>query len=266
MNASLQEHVGALKERCRHLEDAVADRKELQQNVQRLESDLLYSRLKQSEYHEQMEHVKSESLINESRLQTQVAKLEKELLEARGANETESSMSTNADEEKFRRALCASTMNSSLKEHITALMAKCSALEKSLADARRRMQSSTIQRFGDMGGRNNLNIELAELRDKNAALMEELHAARFDDIGERQKELHSEFNNLFNLVQGIANAGSGSDHAKTLVAMQMENDSLRKEAASIKARFAESQLQIEPILETELRRRWLITFVIQGRT
>ena len=224
MNVSLQEHVGALKERCRHLGGAGTERKELEQNIQRLESDLLHARLKQTEYHEGMEHARSESLINESRLQTKLAKLEKELLEAQGKKEAEASASISADDDKSleeRRSL--QMMNASLQEHIVALKEKCSTLEKALAEA----------------------------REKNAKLTEEIRAVRFDDIGERQKELHSEFSNLFNLVQGMANSGTETDPMKNLVNMQSENESLLEEASILKSRFAESQSEIE-LLHTEL--------------
>lgn len=269
MNASLQEHVGALKERCKHLEDAGAERNELQQHVQRLEGDLIHARLKQSEYHDEMEQVRSEASIIESRLQTKLAKLEMELLEIRGTQDTAGSVSTNVDEEKKleeRRALQA--MNTSLKEHIAALMAKCSTLEKSLTEVREKNTKLADEirnaRFDSPGGRNNPELELTELRERNAILIEELKAARYDDIGERQKELHSEFHNLFNLVKEMANGGAGAESTKNNVASSLENETLRKDNAALKVLCAETQLEIEKLL-TELKNLREIQASIESR-
>jgi len=222
MNSSLQEHVGALKERCRHLEEDESEKGELEQKVHKLGSDLLHARKKQSEYHEQLEQVKSDSLIHESRLQTKLARLEKDLLEAQGAKETASKhvLSSSGDDDKSlegRRSL--QMMNTSLQEHIFALKDKCSALETSLEG----------------------------VRNKNAALTEELQTARFDDIGDRQKELHSEFQHLFNMVQGMATPEVGGSSSKDLGKLQTDNEVLRIEASSLKARFDASQSEIEKL-------------------
>jgi chromosome segregation ATPase len=257
MNASLQEHVGALKERCKHLEVAASERKELQQNVQRLESDLIQTRLERSEYHDELEQVRSEASIIESRLQTKVAKLEMELLEMQSAHNTEGSTSASIGEEKLlEERLALKTMNASLKEHITALMAKCSALEKSLAELREKNTRLTDEvrntRFDQLGGSNSPEHELAERREKKAMLAEDLQAARFEDIGDRQKELHSEFHHLFNLVKEMATAGVGSDSTRNDEATSLENETLRNDNAGLKARCAETEAEIRQ-LRTELQ-------------
>ena len=257
MNASLQKHVGALKERCKHLEKAAEDRNDLQQNIERLENELIQAKIKQSECEESMEQVRSESSVIESRLQTQVAKLEMELLEVRGQLDAEAAHSTNVDEEKSTEARHSLQMiNESQKEHIAVLMAKCNTLEKSLAEIRDKNGKLTNElkatRIDTANNRSQIKDEVAVLREKNVVLAEELRSARFDDIGERQKELHSEFNDLFNLVKGMANSGNGPRSSKDSTASSSEIDRLRSDNALLREKCVDLQSEIE-LMRTELQ-------------
>ncbi|KAI2506786.1 hypothetical protein MHU86_7681 [Fragilaria crotonensis] len=76
-------------------------------------------------------------------------------------------------------------------------------------------------------------------------LVEELQASRFNDIGDRQKELHSEFHHLFNLVKEMANSGVNADSMRDDVATSSENETLRIDNASLKARCAETEAEIK---------------------
>eukprot|EP00548_Thalassiothrix_antarctica_P000750 CAMPEP_0194144190 /NCGR_PEP_ID=MMETSP0152-20130528/13259_1 /TAXON_ID=1049557 /ORGANISM="Thalassiothrix antarctica, Strain L6-D1" /LENGTH=769 /DNA_ID=CAMNT_0038843921 /DNA_START=42 /DNA_END=2347 /DNA_ORIENTATION=+ len=205
MNTSLQEHVGALKERCKKLESIEESKEGLQISVQRLESDLVTARLKQTKYQEEIEQCRSDSLIRESRLQTQVAKLERDLLEELGSKEL-ASAGTNPEEEKLAEELQASQMmTSSLQGHVAVLKEKCSILESTLGEA----------------------------KEKNDSLRKEIRAMKADTLNAREREINSDYQNLISMIQDISTTGKNTVGSEDLSNIQDENDSLRDENESL---------------------------------
>lgn len=225
MNASLQEHVGALKERCRQLEENGTEKEELQKSIATLESDLIHARVKQTEYHEQFEHAKSECVIIESRLQTKLARLEKELLESRGKKDADVRIvsSTSDDDRSLEERRSLQMMNDSLQDHVAALKEKCNALETTLADA----------------------------QHMNMVLSDDIRATQQSDIGNRQKELHSEFQHLYTMIQGMSSAGAGVATTRDAAKLKLENEVLRREGTHQKDRLSDLESQIAR-LHTEL--------------
>mmetsp|Transcript_25374 Transcript_25374/g.38475 ORF Transcript_25374/g.38475 Transcript_25374/m.38475 type:complete len:1113 (+) Transcript_25374:121-3459(+) len=204
MNASIQEHVGSLKERCKQLEETDAINEGLRMSVEQLEKDLEEARLKQTEYREELDSFRSDSLIKESKLQTQLAKVERDLLEEKSKNHT--NISENSEQPKLEEELhAAQLLNSSSQGHITILQEKCKVLEGNLEQAKR----------------------------ENDSLCKEILSVKLNTVTEREKEISFDFQQLLSTIKDLSASGGDGVGSETLSILQTENDSLRKKINSL---------------------------------
>lgn len=253
MNASLQEHVEQLKKRCDEIQESQSEMSKLRDDIQSVEKELLESRRQHAACLEELDDTKSKSLISESRLQTTIAKLEKDLLMAISerdqhvrASSTATQEETRLDEEK--RSL--QRVNLSLQNHVSALKEKCYALETSLDSS----------------------------RAQNTELLGQLKAAREsaerpvteNDIGGRQQELKSEFQSLLSLVSNLSNEGSAKslhslstneavkyqekleDQMQQIVDLSSARDKLLEEIRKLRSEMETAERTLE-VNQTSLR-------------
>ena len=206
MNDSLQEQVSGLKDRCRELETKYDERYELVDRVKALEEDLLKERVINSSLEDEVETVRSESLISQSKLQTKVAKIERDLLDAvnakeaaeKAANQSEAKDSDLARMTEERDSI--HSMNSSLQEHIEALKEKCRKYETSLDNA-----AFQTDRLGD-----EIDALKVKLRDKQKdserkdAKIKQIEARAKEETNERQKELQLEVSRLVSKMKELS--------------------------------------------------------------
>lgn len=204
MNASIQEHVGSLKERCKQLEETDAINEGLRMSVKQLEKDLEEARLKQTEYREELDSFRSDSLIKESKLQTQLAKVERDLLEEK--SKTHTNISENFEQPKLVEELhAAQLLNSSSQGHIAILQEKCKVLEGNLEQSKR----------------------------ENDSLCKEILSIKLNTVAEREKEINFDFQQLLSTIKDVSASGGNGVGSETLSILQTENDSLRKEIKSL---------------------------------
>ena len=239
MNHALEEHVVALKERLSHLQDDEAQKQILQDHVQSLEKELLSLRMKYSSTTEELDKIKSDSLIKESKLQTKIAKVERELLDEVASRDAQLRAAASAairdsqheDVEKNSIQM----MNETLQAHVFALKEKCQAMEASFS----------------------------ELKKQNSAFAEELATVRTREqgksdvhgIGDRQRELKSEINDLMSCIKRLnQDAPKNSDSQSTIERLQdtvqgleikhqnlySQNELLRKEISALRAKNIKS--------------------------
>ena len=198
MNDALEEHVAALKEKLSHFQEDESEKEALRDRVQSLEKDLVSVRLKYSSAADALENTRSESLIKESKLQTKIAQLERELLDTVSNHDAQIRAATSAavlgnkQDEEERKSI--QMMNETLQDHISALKEKCLSMEASYAEVKKH------------------NVELAQ----------ELAALRIRNtehgIGDRQRELKSEFNDLLNSVQKMKKDGIQHNESQATIA------------------------------------------------
>jgi len=214
MNTSLQEHVGSLKERCKQLDETEAINEGLRLSVEQLEKDLKAAHLKQTKYREELETYKSDSLIKESRLQTQLAKVERDLLEERGTK-SHTSTGENPEQLKLTEELhAAQLLNSSSQGHIAVMQEKCKVLE------------------------NNLQ----KTQEQNDSLCKEILSLKLNTVAVREKEINSDFQQLLSTIQDIsASGGAPGIGSEALSILQGENDSLRREINNLRSLEGENR-------------------------
>ena len=239
MNAALEEHVVALKERLSQLQEDDTQKQILQDHVESLEKELLSLRMKYSSTIEELDKVKSDSLIKESKLQTKIANVERELLDevaSRDAQLRAAALaairdSQHEDDEKNSIQM----MNETLQAHVFALKEKCQSMEASLIEFKR--QNSALVE------------ELANTRAREQG-KSDVHG-----IGDRQRELKSEINDLMSCIQRLNHDGpKNSDSQSTIARLQetvqclemkhqnlcSQNELLRTEILALRARNLKS--------------------------
>jgi uncharacterized coiled-coil protein SlyX len=234
MNEALESHTTALKDRLAFVQQENEQKEALRDQVQCLEKDLLALRTKHSATTGALDEIKSKFLIKESKLQTKIAKMERDLLEQVTARDAQLREATSAalwdsqqDEEEKKSV---QLMNETLNDHIRALKEKCQIMEMSYS----------------------------ELKKQNAELTEELANVRIrgnsvnadQGIGNRQRELMLEINDLMSCIHrlkqdGIKNPESQSKIANlqasievlqtVLQKLQSQNEALRKEVAELQS-------------------------------
>jgi chromosome segregation ATPase len=201
MNDALEEHVTALKERLSHLQEDETQKEALRGHVQSLEKDLVSVRLKYSSAVDALESTRSESLIKESKLQTKIAQVERELLDIVSTRDAQIRAATSAavlgskQDEEEKKSI--QMMNETLQDHISALKEKCLSMETSYAEVKKH------------------NVDLAE---ELAALRIRGHSNNAEQgIGDRQRELKSEFNDLLTSMQRMKQDGIQNDESQATI-------------------------------------------------
>ena len=209
MNASLQEHVGALKERCSKFEQTEEERHAFHERVKILESELLQTKLIKHSLEDEIETARSEALIVESKLQTKIARIEKEFLEALSEKDSiiKAAHESTAEEDQARlqeEKTSLQVMNLSLKEHVEALQQKCGALE------------SSVDVLKDEGDKKDINIKALkkEMREQHATIMhkkDEMKRLIFTNetklseaIDEKEAEMQGEIRRLVLMIEDMS--------------------------------------------------------------